>query len=345
MVNNGGKFVLALLALWVLGAFGCDLMGPNSQVSFDPNSTSDQQRNSNGWTLDWNWPKRHVEDDQNVRQVAFVRTPSHLAIGTFNIEIFGQKKMSKPRVVDVLVDIARQFDVLAIQELREKEQTVIPAFLELINSNGSMYAAYVGPRQGYTSSKEQYVYIYDTSRVEMIPEPYIVPDPHGLLHRPPMVASFRAINSQMHQAFTFTLLNVHTDYDVVDDELEALPGAIEYVRAMNPAEDDIIMLGDFNASPRNLGGLANVRDYSTHAILSPDVATNTRGTHHYDNILIDQYRSSEFTGDSGVIDLMGAYGLTMEEAMEVSDHLPVWGLFSSVESSSPALARQPDYLR
>jgi len=72
-----------------------------------------------------------------------------IIVGSFNIQSFGKTKMGKPAVVGALVDIARRFDILAIQELRDKDQSVIPDFLSHINQNGFSYAAAVGPRQGY----------------------------------------------------------------------------------------------------------------------------------------------------------------------------------------------------
>jgi len=54
-----------------------------------------------------------------------------LLIGSFNIQQLGTKKMSKMGVVSVLVDVTRRFDILAIQELREKDQTVIPKVITL----------------------------------------------------------------------------------------------------------------------------------------------------------------------------------------------------------------------
>jgi len=93
-----------------------------------------------------------------------------IIIGSFNIQMFGKTKMGRPPVVSALVDITRRFDILAIQELRDKDQRVIPEFLSHINKNGAAYAAAVGPRQGYvvagqtTRYFEQTVFLYDRVR-------------------------------------------------------------------------------------------------------------------------------------------------------------------------------------
>ena len=41
----------------------------------------------------------------------------------------------------------------------------------------------------------------------------------------------------------------------------------------------------------------------------------------------------EFTGTCGVFDLMAEFRLSVDEALEVSDHLPVWAEFSVREST------------
>ena len=44
----------------------------------------------------------------------------------------------------------------------------------------------------------------------------------------------------------------------------------------------------------------------------------------------------EHTGTCGVFDPMAEFGLPLDEALEVSDHLPVWAEFSVRESTSVA---------
>ena len=55
----------------------------------------------------------------------------------------------------------------------------------------------------------------------------------------------------------------------------------------------------------------------------------------------------EFTGSCGVFDLMAEFGLSVDEALEVSDHLPVWAEFSVRESTAvgPVAARPGASLR
>jgi hypothetical protein len=51
-----------------------------------------------------------------------------------------------------------------------------------------------------------------------------------------------------------------------------------------------------------------------------------------DNILFDRRATVEYTGRSGVLDMIRELDLTRQEALEVSEHLPVWAEFSSYEN-------------
>lgn len=257
-----------------------------------------------------------------------------ISIATFNIQVFGQSKLGKPDVMEILTDVVRQFDVIAIQELRSAEQNVIPDWLELINADGSRYDGLVGPRLGRTVMKEQYVYLYNTETVEMIPDShYTVNDPEEIFHRAPLVASFQTKVASGQDPFTFTLVNIHTSPDEVDWELDALGDVMHMIQRANPDEDDVIVLGDLNVDYRKMGRLAEIPNVHWLVNLEP---TNTRKTATYDNIVFDRVQTNEYTGTWGILDLEAQYGLSREEALQISDHLPVWGIFTAVEQLAGA---------
>jgi endonuclease/exonuclease/phosphatase family metal-dependent hydrolase len=172
-----------------------------------------------------------------------------LRIVTFNIQVFGQAKLDQPEVMDVLVRTVRRFDVAAIQEVRSADQSVLPRFVEMINADGSQYAYVLGPRLGRTSSKEQYAFVFDTTRVAIDPHSILtVADPQDLLHREPLAARFQALGPLPGEAFSFTLVNIHTDPDETDQELDVLDDVFRIVQSQG--EDDVILLGDLNVDHR-----------------------------------------------------------------------------------------------
>ncbi len=274
-----------------------------------------------------------VVDQPSVRDSDTVR------IASFNIQVFGTSKSNKPDVMAILASVVRRFDIVAIQEVRAKDQSVIPRFVDLVNSDGAHYQSVVGPRLGRTTSKEQYAFVYDATRIEVDRQSiYTLPDPRDLLHREPLVARFRVRGPPPTEAFTFTLVNIHTDPDETKTELNALDDALVAIRRNGSQEDDVILLGDLNVDPARFGDLGRLPNI---AWAISGMTTNTRGTKSYDNIVFDRVNTTEFVGEAGVLNLMTEFSLSKEAALKVSDHLPVWATFRSTENRVQRLAESP----
>ncbi|MFM8414261.1 MAG: endonuclease/exonuclease/phosphatase family protein [Planctomycetota bacterium] len=264
-----------------------------------------------------------------------------LLIASFNIQVFGESKLAKTNVVEVLARVVRKFDIVAIQEVRAKSDDIIPRFVQAVNADGSRYQFVIGPREGRTSSKEQYTFIYDSTRVEIDPSSLgTIPDPSDRLHRPPMVARFRTRITPAEAAFTFWLVNIHTDPDEVPQELAALTDVFLAVQKARPDEDDVILLGDLNAGPPQFTSFQRIPGIGWAV---SGTTTNTRRTKTYDNLVFARPQTAEYLGAWGVLDLQTAFGLPLENALEVSDHNPVWAAFSPCEirGSQQPLAAAP----
>ncbi|MEQ1906213.1 MAG: endonuclease/exonuclease/phosphatase family protein [Pirellulaceae bacterium] len=281
-----------------------------------------------------------------VREVPF--DDRSLIIGTFNIQTFGRAKLSNPSVMQVIVEMIRRFDLIAIQELRSTEQIIIPKLVEMLNANGLKFGYYVGERQGYTDSKEQYVYIFDTTKLQLLSEPFIAPT-QTPMHRAPLVAHFQATQVPDGQAFTFALLNVHTDPDEVTqksskrNELLTLKQAIDNSKAAISNEDDFIILGDFNA-PTDYMSKFFPWFASPIYVVKDDWVTNVRENKNYDNIVFDARYTTEYDGRCGVFNFKREYQLLEQDALQVSDHFPIWATFSIFEGGNPSLvARQQPF--
>ena len=263
------------------------------------------------------------------------RTQQTILIASFNIQAFGVKKVSDPVVVDRIVRILRLFDVIAIQEVRATDQTVLPQLLQMVNSQGARYDFILGPRLGRTDSKEQYCYVYDTTRILSSPSAsYTVNDTADLLHREPLVGRFATRVPAGYPPFTFSLMNIHTDPGEVKQELPVMHTVLQVVREYEwstAREDDVMMMGDLNAAPSKFGNLAQVP--GIYWVIR-DQPTNTRRTELYDNILFDRGPTNEFVGRAGVLDMSTLFGIPMEESLKVSDHNPIWAEFSIVEQPS-----------
>ena len=152
----------------------------------------------------------------------------------------------------------RKFHIVAVQEIRTQNDYLLDGFLrDYVNAGGGRDHDYViGPRLGRSSSKEQYAFIYDAAAVEVNRQSiYTVNDPQDLLHREPLVVQFRVRGPPPHEAFTFVLVNMHTDPDEAKEEVDTLADVYHAVRQASGGEDDIVILGDLNVDDRNLGRL------------------------------------------------------------------------------------------
>ena len=257
-----------------------------------------------------------------------------ITICSFNIQVFGESKIAKPQVVDVLAKVVRKFDIVAVQEVRAKSDSVIPQFLSAINADGRRYQFVIGPRLGRTVSKEQYTFIYDSTRIEVDPSSVgTSPNPGDRLHRPPLHARFRVRANPPESGFSFWLVDTHTDPDEVSAEVNALADVFMEMKALRPDEDDVILLGDLNAGPPQFGKIKQVPGVGWAV---SGVTTNTRRSKTYDNLIFDTRTTTEYTGRWGVLDLQNTFGLSIDKALEVSDHNPVWAAFRPWETRQVA---------
>jgi deoxyribonuclease-1-like protein len=257
-----------------------------------------------------------------------------IRIASFNIQVFGDAKAQKPYVMATLANIIQNFQIVAIQEIRTQDDYFIDNFLRTyVNQNGRAYDKVIGPRLGRTNSTEQYAFIYDTATIEVNPRCiFTVNDPDDLLHREPLVAMFRVRGPPAQQAFTFVLVDIHTDPDETKSELNALAQVYQAVRRACGGEDDIILLGDLNVDDKHLGDLGRLDGVRP---VIRGTYTNTRQNAQFDNIIFHQPSTGEFTGRGGVFNYVQQYGLSPEQALQVSDHFPVWAEFNAYESVSP----------
>lgn len=278
-----------------------------------------------------------------AQPAASQRPLDRILVATWNIQVFGTSKLAKPDAMAVIVDTIRHFDLVAIQEIRSKEDHIIPTLVQQLNADGHQYNYLIGPRLGRSVSTEQYAYVYDTTRIEYDPSSVgTVQDPTDLLHREPFVARFRARTSHPDLGFTFWLVNTHTDPDEVPQEVAALAQVYQVMQTARPDEDDVILLGDLNADESQMGPLAMIP--GIHWVVR-GITTNTRHTKAYDNILFQSQATAEYSGRWGVVDLATAFGIDQETALRVSDHLPVWAEFSVWEAAPQRRTEEPGLLR
>lgn len=249
-----------------------------------------------------------------------------IKIATFNIQIFGKSKSEKPEVMNTLAQIVRKYDVVVIQEIKNKPGDVPPAFKTKINEEGASYEFVISERTGKNpddaSSREQYAVYFNTSTIEVLDGGRLYDDSlSDHFQREPFVTRLKAKQGN----FSFVLISIHTRPDIAVEEIAALEQVIEWARGRYPGEDDFIALGDFNAgcdyaSEEELDAIGlSGPQYIWIVPHTADTNVATGSQCAYDRIVTTWATESDFTEQWGV-----------DQAFtdkKVSDHWPVWAEF------------------
>lgn len=315
---------LALMAIVLLASFACTPtpsdLPPDSPSDSPPDSPSDSPPDS---------PPAPPSDE--------------ITIASFNIQVFGQTKASKPEVMEILADIIRQYDIVAIQEIRDAAETAILALRDKVNENGAAYAVVTGPRVGRTSSKEQYAFMYDTAVLELLPGQYTYDDdgdgndnndvddsghPGDLFEREPFVCFFSVNGAD----FDFVLVNIHAKPDDATAEIGYLDDVMVDAEA-HLDDPDVICLGDFNADGSYYDEDLYTSDFPSSEyvwLIGNDLDTTVASSDNtYDRIVTTVDSEEDFAGDVGVLRFDTIYDFSSPtlEPDDVSDHFPVWARF------------------
>jgi endonuclease/exonuclease/phosphatase family metal-dependent hydrolase len=249
-------------------------------------------------------------------------SPETVKIMSFNIQIFGVSKMSKPEVAGILADIVSQADIIAVQEVRSSAIDPVEQFMALLPDT---YKYVIGPRQGRSSSKEQYWVIYDSAKITVLEEDSW-PDEDDIFERSPYAVYFKTSGS-----FDFILLNNHIQPSAAGKEIRALPNVVTYYVDLWK-DPDVLVMGDFNADGQYFDSslLDSIFPEIEYKIIFTDEDTTLAQSHNtYDRFIITNSAVEDFTGNFGVIRFdevynFNDYGISPKE---VSDHYPIWAEF------------------
>ncbi|MBN2580887.1 MAG: endonuclease/exonuclease/phosphatase [Pirellulales bacterium] len=250
-------------------------------------------------------------------------------IAAFNLDGLDENKLAAFRIHDVLGRLLPQFELIALQGVRGKNQGMLVRLVELINSDGRHYQFVTSPAQRRDGIEHYSAFLFDQTALEIDRRTvHFVEDSFRRFRHQPLTASFRVRGVEPGAAFTFTLVSVETDPQNAAEENDLLADVYRAVRNDGRNEDDVIMLGDFEADESHLGRLGNILGMTAAISGMP---STTQGTRLLDNLVFDRRATSEFTGKAEVFDLMRRFDLSVEGAAEISRHLPVWAEFSVYE--------------
>ncbi len=248
----------------------------------------------------------------------FVNDSNKLVIGNFNIQVFGKTKAGKEEVMDVLDDILEDYDLVSIQEIRDKSNTAFPSLAERLP--GQEYV--ISDRLGRSSSKEQYAYIYNPRKLTYVSS-YVYDDPEDVFEREPFVAKFASGD------LNFVIIQIHTKPKDAESEIANLEYVLEDAKQSFPGETEFIILGDLNADC----SYYKKDELSELEWIVPETAdTTTKSTDcAYDRIIVTEDLSDNILG-YGIDRFDLEYNLSEEETTAVSDHYPIFAVLD-LESS------------
>ena len=275
-------------------------------------------------------PETEPEDEEEVvgREIPQLNRSEVARIATFNIKVFGKTKMGKPEVVTQLVDTVLQYDLVAIQEIKDIDETVPYDFLaELNNASGDFWNMSLSVRSGTQaddqSSQEQYAYYYNHSVFREIGEGELYNDStNDYFQREPYRAQFELLNASGNSSgFDVTIFTIHTKPASALAEIDALHEVIQSYQENDSTETDVILLGDLNADC----SYASAQELWQSPLRQPqynwlvnDIADTTVSSTDcaYDRIItLDDLNGR----------LVGSWGIdTSITNTSVSDHYPVW---------------------
>ncbi|XP_071953899.1 deoxyribonuclease-1-like [Antedon mediterranea] len=252
-----------------------------------------------------------------------------LRIGAFNIKLFGKAKIGKPDVVEQLVQILNRYDLVLIQEIRDKSGTAIVELIQSLNSYSSdEYSMIISSRVGRTSSKEQYAYFYKSYYFE-VTDSYEYDDGDEELQvdtfeREPFIVRFKCPWTIVKD---FAVVGVHTKPTKAFDEIDSLADVYDDITNKWGLKD-VIIAGDLNA------GCTYVRDWKDNRLknkrftwlIDDDADTNVSPSQcAYDRFVIaGELLAKSIKPCSATIFYFSAiYALEYDLTKDVSDHFPI----------------------
>lgn len=251
-----------------------------------------------------------------------------IQVATFNIGPMDETKIASDTIVDHLANTIRNFDLVAIQDLRIHDPGQLDRITQKLASRGRHYEYVISPGQVANQGTFN-AFLYDRASLEVDRDHvFTLTDPNGRLRAKPLSALFRVRGPAKNQAFTFVAINAHIDPNERESELLLLPDVLETVKKNYPEEDDWILFASLQTSPDELGALGNVPGI-TYAV--SNIANMVQSSALADNILFDRRATIEYVGASGVYDLARPLKLTPDQTLEITRHLPVWAKFSVYE--------------
>ena len=269
---------------------------------------------------------------------------SDLKLAAWNIRILSDSSRTDTelhKIAKTLID----YDFIAISELRDEK--VLKRLQRILSESGVEYGYLISEPVGQVGSphKERYAFLYYKGMVSVVTDGELYPDAadgKDDFVRDPYWATFRA------GKFDFSVIAVHVVWgDAIagrQAEIMGLADVYQYVQKANGAEDDALLVGDFNREPSDIHAYRNLMALPSmiHLFRLPQ-KSHIRDSSLYDNIFFQTDYVTEYLGHSGIdkFDETDFKDNDAEASLAVSDHRPVWARFRIDGANSDVSVPKP----
>ncbi|XP_062999273.1 deoxyribonuclease-1-like 2 [Elgaria multicarinata webbii] len=258
---------------------------------------------------------------------SLLQASTPLRICAFNIQSFGDSKLSDEGISKIIVKILSRYDIALVQEVRDSDLSAVTELMKQLNSASKHpYDYVISESLGRENYKEMYLFLYRTESVSLV-DKYQYPNKDNAFSRAPFIVKFSASDSKEDELI---LVPLHTPPSEAVAEIDALYDV--YLKIIDRwGSDNIMFLGDFNADCNYVGKKAwasiRLRTSEVFHWLISDTADTTVGHSDcaYDRIVVcgSKLRKWIEPKSAKVFDFQSAFKLSQEEALAVSDHFPV----------------------
>ncbi|XP_066869549.1 deoxyribonuclease-1 isoform X1 [Kogia breviceps] len=255
-----------------------------------------------------------------------------LRIAAFNIQTFGETKMSNATLSNYIVQILSRYDIALVQEVRDNHLTAVGRLLDKLNQDDpNTYHYVVSEPLGRNSYKERYLFLFRPDQVSVL-DSYQYDDgcePCGndSFSREPAVVKFSSPFTQIKE---FAIVPLHAAPSDAVAEIDSLYDV--YLDVWHKWDlEDVMLMGDFNAgcsyvTPSQWSSIRLHRSPRFQWLI-PDTADTTVTSTHcaYDRIVVagSLLQSAVVPNSAAPFDFQAAYGLSDQIALAISDHYPV----------------------
>uniref|UniRef100_A0A3Q2QSG8 Deoxyribonuclease-1 n=1 Tax=Fundulus heteroclitus TaxID=8078 RepID=A0A3Q2QSG8_FUNHE len=255
-----------------------------------------------------------------------------MKVAAFNVRNLGRHKVTDKMVSHYLTEIISQYSVIVILEVVDKSGKAMELLLRKLNSAADHeYDMICSSSLGRNTYKEQFVCFYRADEVKLTAqyqyEDNQVGDEDAFAREEPFILRFRCPSTVIKD---LVLIPVHTKPDDSEKELDELYDVVKAVRRKWKT-DNIMILGDFNADGRYLSKTKkkSIRISSDpfYWLIDDDVDTTTSNCNDntYDRIVVygEKMLDAVIPDSAKSFNFQEEFGLTDEEAEDISDHYPV----------------------